>query len=117
MTPEGRVKKFVSEFLERELHLVKLGGKGGIFNPQGFYWMPVPSGYGVSYLDYIGHYKGKFFGIETKAPGEKPTPRQNQAIELTYGTGAVAFVIDELKDLEEIRQWRWAVDRIMKGTD
>jgi penicillin-binding protein-related factor A (putative recombinase) len=38
--------------------------------------MPVPSGYGESTLDYIGCYKARFFAIETKKPGGKLTPRQ-----------------------------------------
>lgn len=42
--------------------------------------MPVPSGYGVPTLDFIGCYKGFFFAIETKAPGKEPTPRQRKTI-------------------------------------
>lgn len=45
-----------------------------------WYNMPVPSGYGRPTLDFIGCYKGRFFAVETKAPGKKLTPRQEATI-------------------------------------
>ena len=68
-----------------------------------YYFMPVPSGYGESSLDYLGCYKGRFFGIETKKPGGKPTDRQKMVIEKIQKAGGAAFVIDG--DISELKHW------------
>ena len=65
--------------------------------------MPVPSGFGESTLDYIGCYRGKYFAVETKAPGKKPTDRQNMVIDRMRKAGGKVFVIDG--DLTELKQW------------
>jgi len=86
MTPEGRVKAAVKKLL----------AKYRIYG----HW-PVPCGYGHSTLDYIGCINGYFFGIETKAPGGKPTPRQALVIDQIRAAGGAAFVIDgDLTELE-----------------
>lgn len=88
-TPEGKVKKTVSTLLKSVEGL--------------FYTMPVPSGFGESTLDYIGCYRGKYFAVETKAPGKKPTDRQEAIINKMRKAGGAVFVIDG--DLTEIKQW------------
>lgn len=88
-TPEGKVKKTVSSLLKSV--------------PGLFYTMPVPSGFGESTLDYIGCYRGKYFAIETKAPGKKPTDRQNMVIDKMRKAGGKVFVIDG--DLTELKNW------------
>lgn len=88
-TPEGRVKQKVSGLLKA--------------TPGVFYDMPVPSGYGGSTLDYIGCYLGRFFAVETKAPGKKPTARQKQIIAAIERAGGKTFVIDG--DLTELEDW------------
>lgn len=89
MTPEGRVKKKVSALLK---------------STQGvYYFMPVPSGYGESSLDYIGCHMGRSFFIETKAPGKRPTDRQMQTIAAIERAGGAVFVIDG--DTTELEQW------------
>lgn len=88
-TPEGKVKKTVSSLLRA--------------TPDLYYFMPVPSGYGESTLDYIGCYRGQFFSIETKKPGGKPTDRQNMIIERMKKAGGAVFVIDG--DTTELKQW------------
>lgn len=88
-TPEGKVKKTVSTLLKSVDGL--------------FYTMPVPSGFGESTLDYIGCYRGKYFAVETKAPGKKPTDRQQAIISKMRAAGGAVFVIDG--DLTEIKQW------------
>jgi hypothetical protein len=88
-TPEGRVKRKVSELLKETEEL--------------WYDMPVPGGFGKSTLDYIGCHRGRFFSIETKAPGKKPTPRQKQIISIMERAGAKVFVIDG--DLTELKDW------------
>lgn len=89
MTPEGRVKKRVSTLLKA--------------TPGVYYFMPVPSGYGESSLDYLGCYRGRFFAVETKAPGKKPTDRQRQTIAAMEAAGGRVFVIDG--DTQELQQW------------
>lgn len=88
-TPEGKVKAAVSAILKD--------------TPNLYYNMPVPGGFGESTLDYVGCYGGKFFAIETKAPGQKPTDRQNVIISIMKRAGATVFVIDG--DTTELRNW------------
>lgn len=88
-TPEGNVKRKVSGLLKA--------------TPGVYYHMPVPGGYGDSTLDYIGCYLGRFFAVETKAPGKKPTPRQLQTIAAIERSGGKVFVIDG--DLSELEDW------------
>lgn len=88
-TPEGKVKREVSDLLKSVTGL--------------YYWMPVPGGFGESTLDYVGCYMGKFFAIETKKPGAKPTLRQQQIIASIQRAGGVAFVIDG--DMTELENW------------
>lgn len=88
-TPEGKVKKTVSALLRS--------------TPELYYFMPVPSGFGDMSLDYLGCYRGHFFAVETKAPGQKPTNRQNMTIERMRAAGATVFVIDG--DISELKEW------------
>ena len=88
-TPEGKVKRKVTELLKKYSDL--------------YYEMPVPGGYGKSGLDYIGCYKGKFFSVETKAPGKKPTDRQQLTISAITRAGGAVFVIDG--DTTELKDW------------
>jgi hypothetical protein len=88
-TPEGRVKEKVSRLLKEAEGM--------------YYWMPVPSGFGDATLDYVGCYLGRYFAIETKAPGKKPTLRQQQTIAAMGRAGGKVFVIDG--NTEELEQW------------
>jgi len=76
---ESKLKDKIKEFL-------KLKGVASltspVFSARGFYWMPVPGSMGVPFLDFVGCYNGRFFAIETKAPGQQPTPRQQINIAL-----------------------------------
>lgn len=56
-------------------------------------YMPVPTGFGQTSLDFIGCYAGKFFAIETKREGKKPTLRQLETIRQMQAAGAQVFVI------------------------
>lgn len=89
MTPEGKVKQKVSRLLRD--------------TPGIYYHMPVPGGFGGTTLDYIGCYRGKFFAIETKKPGGKPTDRQKTIIAQMEASGGAVFVIDG--DTTELEQW------------
>lgn len=80
-TPEAKVKaKVVAQ-------LKKLGA---------YYFYPVTGGFGSSGVpDIVGCYKGRFFGIECKANGNKPTELQRLNLAKIELTGGVALVIDE----------------------
>jgi hypothetical protein len=94
-TPEGKVKAQVKKVL----------------NHYGCYheW-PVPYGYGKSGLDCTGLLNGVPFYIETKAPGQHLTARQEATRADIQAAGGTVFVIGErmikgrptgLKDLVE----------------
>ena len=87
MTPEGKVKEKVKAFLKE---------RGAWF------FMPVPTGYGTTTVDFIGCYKGQFFAIETKAPGKTPTARQDLFLKAVQAHGGKVFWSD---DAAEIQAW------------
>lgn len=89
MTPEGKVKARVKALLTEH---------------GAYYHMPVQAGYGAPALDFWVCHNGRFAGIETKAPGKKPTPRQKLTIEQVVEAGGVAMVIDGT-DYEELEEW------------
>lgn len=86
-TPEAKVKaKVVAQ-------LKKLGA---------YYFYPVTSGYGASGVpDIVGCYRGRFFGIECKANGNKPTALQQMNLDKIAAQGGIALVIDE-KNIEDV---------------
>lgn len=78
-TPEGKVKDQVKKVLAE-------------FDA---YWhMPVQNGMGAPSLDFICCVRGFYFAIETKAPGGKPTPRQEDTMDRIRQAGGKLFVID-----------------------
>lgn len=79
MTPEGKVKTRVKNML------IEHGC---------WYHMPVTGGFGSSALDFICCHRGRFFSIETKAAGKKPTERQAMIAKQINRAGGVVFVID-----------------------
>ena len=91
-TPESKVKHMVKELFA---HLELAGCKPYVF------W-PVPSGYGPSSLDCLVCYYGIFIGIETKAPGGKPTPRQEFTISQINAAKGVTLTIDGRRGIEEL---------------
>lgn len=93
MTPEGRIKQKIKKVLD-------------IYKEDGiYYFMPVPGGYGKSTLDYLGFFYGFGFAVEAKAPGEKPTPRQEGTIADIGRSGAPVFVIDGEETLAPFARW------------
>lgn len=97
MTPEGQVKKKISAYLSTCQTLYS--------NVTLWDWMPVPSGYGKSGLDYILCINGLFVAIEAKAPGEWLTTRQRDtALGILRGRGKV-FVISTDEGLEAFKRW------------
>ncbi len=79
VTPEGKVKAAVTKRLKAM---------------NCWYYMPVGSGYGAPTIDYLCAYEGRAFGIETKAPGKRPTPRQVATMLAMGKQGVPSIVID-----------------------
>ena len=83
MTPEGKVKKEIKAWLK---------GQGAYF------FMPVQTGYGAATVDFLVCLHGVFVGIETKAPGKKPTPRQELVMHAITAAGGNAYCVTSLED-------------------
>lgn len=79
-TPESKVKAEV-KFLLKKYNAYQ-------------HW-PVQSGYGSPTLDCIGCHHGRYFAIETKTPGNRLTPRQEQTRASIINAGGVVFVVGE----------------------
>lgn len=88
MTPEGKIKAAVKAVLKT----------------YGAYWhCPVQNGMGAPSLDFICCFRGKYFAVETKSPGKRPTPRQEITISEIEKAGGKVFVIDG--DCSELEEW------------
>ena len=83
MTPEGKIKKSVKEYLAK-------------LTPKPYVYMPVPMGYGATTLDFLVCHKGMFYGIETKRPGVMHvTPAQGCCMsEIAHAGGGVILEND-----------------------
>lgn len=108
MTPEGRVKSVVKNFLE-ERRIYGAGSKKwqSKILGLGWYYMPVMgSPFGVHGVpDFVGCYKGRFFGIEAKAADGGLTPNQILRHDEIRTSKGVVFVVRTLDDLAEVAQW------------
>jgi hypothetical protein len=91
MTPEGKVKAAVNRVIDKFKGVYK--------------FMPVPGGFGASTIDYILCVNGHFVGIETKAPGKKPTDRQKHIIGQIVRAGGTCFVIDSVDSTHELQSF------------
>lgn len=78
MTPEGKIKSLINSVLAKH---------------KCWYFMPVPTGFQAKNIDYIVCCKGRFVAIEAKAPGEKPTMRQDYILDLIREAGGKSFVV------------------------
>ena len=92
VTPEGKIKAMVVRTLA-QFEASPTDVDGFVVSDMYTFW-PVPSGFGASSLDCLVCFRGVFIGIETKAPGKKPTPRQKLTIAEISGSGGKVFVID-----------------------
>lgn len=81
MTPEGKVKKKVTDILK------SIGA---------YYFSPVTGGFGRSGVpDIICCLRGHFIGIECKAGDNKVTALQLKNIEMIQTAGGYAFIVNE----------------------
>ena len=96
MTPEGRVKKRLKEMFAK-------------FEPELYYFMPVQTGYGSDGLDFHCSYLGRAFVVETKAPGEKLTPRQRNTKTRIERSHTPVFVCENDEHIAFIRNFLWEI--------
>lgn len=81
MTPEGKVKEKVKKLLISR----------GVY-----YIMPMGQAFGRAGVpDFVCCLHGRFFSIETKANGRRPTNLQEYEMHKIRAAGGVAFVINE----------------------
>jgi hypothetical protein len=73
---------------------VKLEVKKRLNRMGAYQFWPVPMGLGATTLDCLGCYNGKFFAVETKAPGKELTPRQRIIMANMRRAGGLVFIID-----------------------
>jgi hypothetical protein len=79
MTPEGKVKEQVKALLRKY---------------KAYWHMPVQNGMGSPALDFHVCHRGEYLGIETKAEGKKPTPRQVLTMKEIQAAGGRVMLID-----------------------
>ena len=90
LTPEGRIKQAVKQYLKRR----------GIW-----FYMPIQNGMGqVGIPDFICCWNGRLLAVETKAPGKlnNTTPNQERVIKEIRDAAGLAFVVDSVAMLDEL---------------
>ena len=90
MTPEGKVKKKVKEYLA---------------TTGAWYYMPVSNGMGrVGCPDILVCYKGQFLAFEVKPPGKRNNTTANQDREIAGINKAegIAIVVDDVEQVKEV---------------
>lgn len=99
LTPEGRVKEAVKRLLRE----------------RGIWWFcPVSNGMGIVGIpDFVCVWRGRFLGIETKAPGKRnnTTPNQNRVLQEIKDHGGMTIVIDDVSQLKEYLHGQEELDR------
>jgi hypothetical protein len=106
ITPEGKTKSLIKRLLDK-WHIASAKDSGKMVGAsQGWYYMPAQNAFGVTGIpDYIGHFQGKFFAIEAKAPGKKPTGLQALQIAAIIGSSGAVFVVDGSETLHLFEMW------------
>jgi len=99
MKNEGDVKKIVKIFLT---------------NSGAWWYMPVPTGYGVQGVpDFIGVYRGRAFFIETKFGKGKLTEWQKKQIKVLILKGAQVWVVHDTTVygfMTQFVEWKQEID-------
>jgi hypothetical protein len=88
-TPENRVKDRLNKALKP-------------FGRALYRFMPVQTGYGRKTLDYLLCYHGHFIAIETKAPGKKMTPLQEETACQIIAAGGTVFMVDGSDGIDRV---------------
>jgi len=86
VTPEGRLKKEVRQFL---------------INCNAYFFMPVQTGYGRTTVDFLCCIRGRFVAIETKAKGKTPTPLQVLTLRQINAAGGFGIWTDNIEKLKD----------------
>ena len=82
MTPEGKVKAQIRQYLDA------IGA---------YHFWPVQSGYGAATVDCLACVNGRWVAIEVKRPGVvEATPRQRRVLAKVHEAGGFGFVTDSL---------------------
>jgi hypothetical protein len=96
-TPEGRIKNKIKDLL-------------AIYRERIYYYMPVPSGYGATTIDFLICFNGLFIGIEAKKPKGKPTARQDGVLEDIRAARGVTFVVNDDESLNVLALFLESMD-------
>lgn len=100
-TPEGKVKDAIKKYLTK--HGAWFAGKPVPPVVVGWFYMPVPTGFGVNGIpDFCGIWKGKPFYIEAKAPGcvgDTTDNQKNRHAEIEKA-GGIVLVVSSVEELE-----------------
>lgn len=95
MKPEARIKADIKAWF------LKQGG---------YVFSPVQMGMGMSTVDQLVCFHGKFIGIESKVPGKHPTARQISTIREINAAGGQAFWATSLEDVKaQMRAFGWNI--------
>lgn len=100
-TPEGKVKAKIKSWLKTLENC--------------WFYMPVQNGMGVVGIpDIIGVINGRFFAIETKAPGKEHnvTPNQQASIESIRSADGIAFVASDLGTVQDMFYYQGFIDAL-----
>jgi hypothetical protein len=90
---------------------IKARIRGWFLQHGAYVFAPVQMGLGMSTVDQLVCFKGKFLGIESKVPGKHPTARQYQALKEISAAGGQAYWVTSLEDLKEqmVKNGGWAL--------
>ena len=91
MTPEGAVKQDIRNIL------TQAGAYHAVIHQSGFGVAGIP--------DILACYRGRFLGIEVKAPGRKGTALQLRQLELINGAGGLGLIADDPDKVRELLTW------------
>jgi len=113
MTPEGLVKDATKKLLAKYKIYPSSkagsgpGGRGLPLDAAGWYWMPIKgAAFGVRGIpDFEGHYRGFYFGLETKRKTAKAEGFQKMQVDAIRCSGGAVFVIDGEESLKVFEEW------------
>ena len=113
MTPEGVVKAATKKLLAKyKIYPASKAGSGpngrGLpLDAQGWFWMPIKgASFGVRGIpDFEGHYRGLYFGIETKRKSKEAQGFQKLQVDAIRCSGGAVFVVSDEESLNLFEAW------------